>query len=136
MPTEKYPNKILIVEDEIVMMRALVDNLTQVGFGHLLQAKDGEEGLAIALKENPDLILLDIVMPKMDGLTMLKKLRESPSGKNTKVILLTNLTADDNITKSVIANEPSYYLIKANYSMNDVIEKVKNTLGIAPANTT
>ncbi len=116
------------------MMRALFDNLTQSGFEHLLQAKDGEEGLAMAINEAPDLILLDIVMPKMDGMTMLKKLRESPGGKSVKVIILTNLNANDNITKSVIENQPSYYLIKANYSMDDVIEKVKQTLGISPVN--
>ncbi len=130
MPTEKYPHKILVVEDEEVMLNILIDNLTQAGFGHLLKANNGQEALVIALKEQPDLILLDIIMPTMDGMTMLRKLREDPRGKNAKVILLTNLTADDAITKSVIVNEPSYYLVKANYSMDDVIEKVKKTLGI------
>ncbi|HUX35490.1 MAG TPA: response regulator [Candidatus Paceibacterota bacterium] len=130
MPAEKYSNKILIVEDEEVMLKTLTDNLTQAGFGHLLQAKNGEEGLIVALKENPDLILLDIVMPIMDGITMLKKLREDPRGKNTKVILLTNLSADDKITNSVITNEPSYYLVKADYSIDDVVEKAKITLGV------
>ena len=130
MPTEKYPHKILVVEDEEVMLNVLIDNLTQAGFGHLFQARNGQEALIIALKEQPDLILLDIIMPTMDGITMLKKLREDPRGKKAKVILLTNLTADDAITKSVIVNEPSYYLVKANYSMDDVIEKVKKTLSI------
>lgn len=128
---EKYPHKILIVEDEESMMRSLFDNLTQAGFGHLLKARNGQEGLIIALKEQPDLILLDIIMPVMDGLTMLNKMREDPRGKNIKVILLTNLSADDAVTKSVIANEPSYYLVKADYSISDVVDKTKKTLGIA-----
>lgn len=130
MPTEKYPHKILIVEDENAMLKALTDNFIQAGFGHLLQAKNGEEGLIMALKEKPDLILLDIVMPIMDGITMLKKLREDPRGKDIKVILLTNLSADNKITNSVIANEPSYYLVKADYSIDDVVEKAKTTLGV------
>lgn len=89
----------------------------------------------MAINEAPDLILLDIVMPKMDGITMLKKLRESAGGKNVKVIILTNLNANDSITKAVFETEPSYYLIKANYSMDDVIEKVKQTLGINQVST-
>jgi len=130
MPAEKYPHKILVVEDEAAMLKTLTDNLVQAGFGHLLHAKNGEEGLTIALKEKPDLILLDIVMPIMDGITMLKKLREDPRGKDIKVIILTNLSADNKITNSVIANEPSYYLLKANYSIDDVVEKAKTTLGV------
>ena len=130
MPEEKYPHKILIVEDEAEMLTTLVDNLVAAGFGHILKARDGEEGLTIALKEKPDLILLDIVMPRMDGMTMLSKLRQDPQGKDSKVILLTNLTADNPITGQVTLNEPSYYLVKAEHSIDDVIYKVKIALGI------
>ena len=130
MAAEKYSNKILIVEDEKAMQSALVDNLENAGFAHILTADNGEAGLTIALKEAPDLILLDIVMPKMDGMTMLQKFREDPRGKNTKVILLTNLTANDSIMKGVVSNEPSFYLIKTDYSIDDVIQKVKTTLGL------
>ena len=132
MTQEKYPHKILIVEDEVSMLSALVDNLTASGFGHIIQARNGDEGLAMALKERPDLIILDIVMPKMDGMTMLKNLRQNPEGRNVKVILLTNLTANDSIMKGVVADEPSYYFVKSDYSIADVIQKVKITLGIEP----
>ena len=69
----------------------------------IFQAKDGEEGLKVANEKHPDLILLDIIMPKMDGLTMMKELREgSEWGKKVAVILLTNLSSDeDRIIKSI-----------------------------------
>ena len=130
MATYKYNQKILIVEDEEVMLGTLTDNLMQAGFGNILKARNGETGLELALKENPDLILLDIVMPIMNGMDMLSKLREDKQGKNIKVILLTNLTANDGIMAGVIKDNPSYYVIKADYSIDDVIEKVKVTLGI------
>ncbi len=130
---QKYPQKILIVEDEESMLLPLTDNLVAAGFANIYQAKNGKEALDMALKEQPDLILLDIIMPKMDGLTMLHELRKDPRGKDLKVIILTNLNpSDGDVTKGVILGEPSYYLVKANYSIDDVISKVKVTLGIEP----
>lgn len=132
MPKEQYPHKILIVEDEQAMLDALTDNLAAAGFNNLLQAKNGKDGLALALAEKPDLVLLDIVMPKMDGMTMLDKLcKDGPCG-NIKVILLTNLSANDSIMKGVIRHEPSYYLVKANYSVEEIVHRVKVVLGIEP----
>ncbi len=130
MEKEKYHQKILIIEDEPGMLNALVDNLASAGFDHIMQARDGEEGLALASKETPDLILLDIVMPKMDGMTLMTQLRQNSETKDTKVILLTNLTADDAIMSGIVANEPSYYMVKVEHSIADVIEKVKTTLGV------
>jgi len=130
MQPPPYPQKILIVEDESSMLTALKDNLFAAGFEHLSFAQNGEEGLAAAARENPDLILLDIVMPKMDGMTMLDKLCDSGTCPNTKIILLTNLQAGDSIMKGVIKHEPSYYLVKTDYSIADIIQKIKITLGI------
>ena len=132
MPTTHYSHKILIVEDDEPMFTALKDNLLAAGFEHLLDARDGEEGLKVALKEKPDLILLDILMPKMDGMTMLDKLCRDGSCKDTKVMLLTNLEADESIMKGVFVHEPSFYLVKAKFTIDDVIQKVKVTLGIEP----
>jgi two-component system response regulator (stage 0 sporulation protein A) len=67
-------------------------------------------------------------MPKMDGLTMLEKLRKDPLGKTANVILLTNLSADEKITKAVTELEPSYYLIKTDWKMDDIVERVKSVL--------
>ena len=130
MPIAHYTHKILIVEDEQAMLTALKDNLSAAGFEHLLVARDGEEGLKIALEEKPDLILLDILMPKMDGMTMLGKLCKDGACKNTKVILLTNLQADESIMKGILLHEPSFYCVKTDFGIDDVIEKVKTTLGI------
>jgi len=119
------PRKILIVEDEAALREALVDKLTRESF-NVLAAQNGEEGLEIALKEHPDLILLDIIMPKMDGMTMMKKLREDTWGKDVHIILLTNLSAtEEKIIKGIVENEPSYYLVKSDWKIGDVVKKVK-----------
>ena len=76
--------KILIVEDEEDMLRALVDELGHEGF-ETLEAKNGKEGLSIALKERPDLILLDILMPEMDGMAVMKHLRGDVWGKKVLI---------------------------------------------------
>ncbi len=126
---ETTKKKILIIEDEMSQRKALVDKFTREGF-HVLEARDGEEGLRIALKEQPHIILLDIIMPKMDGMTMLKKLRqENDWGKSVPVILLTNLSSDDDkINQGITENEPAYYLVKSNWPINEVVEKVKERL--------
>ena len=122
---------ILIVEDEVSLLNALRDKLTHEGFS-ALEAKNGEEGLEVALREHPDLILLDIIMPKMDGMTMLRKLRnENEWGKSIPVIILTNLTsADEARNRDITELEPSYYLVKADWKLEDVVSKIKERLGM------
>lgn len=125
-------NKILIieiVEDENSQRKVLTETFVRSGF-NVLQARDGKEGLEIALKEKPDIILLDILMPDMDGMTMLGKLRHYNSwGKNVPVILLTNISPDnEKINKQVVEDEPAYYLMKANYTIDDIVDKVKERL--------
>jgi len=120
--------KILIVEDEQDLREALTDKLTREGF-EVLGAKNGEEGLKVALAARPDLILLDIVMPVMDGMTMMKKLREENEwGKNVSVILLTNLSATDQIIRGIVEDEPAYYLVKSDWKIEDVVKKVRERL--------
>ncbi len=120
---------ILIVEDDPPVLNALVDKLTREGF-NVLQTKNGEEGLVAANRDHPDLLLLDILMPKMDGLAMMKKLRaESAWGKHVPIILLTNLSPDEErINASIAENEPAYYLVKTNLSMSDLVEKIKERI--------
>lgn len=119
-----------IVEDEESMLRPMTDVLTAEGF-HVLQARNGEEGLKEALDEKPDLILLDILMPNMDGMTMMKKLRENNWGKKVKIIILTNLQADEAIMKGIIRDEPTYYFVKADWQIGAVLKKVKEVLGVS-----
>ncbi|OGZ70745.1 MAG: hypothetical protein A3F47_00500 [Candidatus Staskawiczbacteria bacterium RIFCSPHIGHO2_12_FULL_38_11] len=122
--------KILIVEDEEAICRAYEEALKTDGFSVLI-ARNGQDGLDLAIREKPDLILLDILMPVMDGLTMMDKLRAaSPYGKSVPIILLTNLSSDEErIISAVTKNEPSYYLVKSDWNLNQIVEKVKERLG-------
>ncbi len=120
---------ILVTEDEPSLLKALVDKFTREGF-RVLEAKNGQEGLAVALKDHPDLILLDIIMPVMDGMTMLKKLRETNDwGKQVPVILLTNLTSDDEgRLHDIVETNPAYYLVKTDWTLEDILAKVRERL--------
>jgi DNA-binding response OmpR family regulator len=118
--------KILIVDDENALRNILEDKLKHEGF-LALTAKDGDEGLIIALKNKPDLILLDIIMPKMNGVNMLKKLREDQWGGKVPVLLLTNDSDPEHMRES-LKNNATDYLIKSDWELTDVIQKIKETL--------
>lgn len=122
---------ILIVEDEDTIRKIYADGLRDEGFS-VLVAKNGKEGLEVALREKPDLILLDILMPVMDGLTMMDLLRnEVPYGKNVPIILLSNLSAsEEKIMAAITKNEPAYYLEKANWELSQVVEKIRERLAV------
>lgn len=127
-------DKIAVIEDEEILSKSISRELEDAGFA-VVRAFNGEEGLQLVLKERPDLILLDIVMPKMDGMTMMTKLRESGEfGAHVPIILLTNLNADDKIMGGVAQNEPSYYLVKSNYTVADMVAKVRECLHAANKN--
>ncbi|MFH1170936.1 MAG: response regulator [bacterium] len=119
---------ILIVEDEKPLRDALRYTFEAEGF-EIITAGDGEEGLAKALKRKPDCILLDIIMPKMDGMTMLKKLRENVWGKGAKVIALTNLS-DWPYNKQAVEHNVLEYLVKSDWKMKDIVKKVREKLGL------
>lgn len=120
------PKKILIVDDEKVLAELLSSKIEQAGFSTIV-AHDGEEGLRKALTERPSLILLDIVMPKMDGIKVLKKLREDPWGKTVPVIVLTNLNTAETVEKS-LASGVYDYLVKIDYTLDDLAEIVKKRM--------
>jgi DNA-binding response OmpR family regulator len=116
--------KILVIEDELAYSRLLNDQLTAKGYT-VIEAENGEKGLALAKKEKPDLILLDIRMPKMDGMTMLNLLRKDDEGEKIKVIMLTNLEPDDKIITQIVKTQPTYYCIKSDIKLEDLMEKIK-----------
>ncbi|MDO8495243.1 MAG: response regulator [bacterium] len=125
------PKRVLVVEDEQLTRQALADELTNEGFV-VLQAGNGEEGLQMALKEHPDLILLDVVMPKLDGISVMSKLREDDWGKDVPIIILTVLDSDDAILEKIVQNKPAYYLIKKNeLHAEEIVSKVKEKLGVS-----
>ncbi len=120
------PKKILVVEDDASLLHALKDKLVHEGFS-VFEAKNGAEGLAAALREHPDLLLLDIVMPQMDGMTMLKNLRQDAWGKTVKVIFLTNLSDNENISEAMKLS--SYdFLVKVDWKIEDVVRKIREKL--------
>jgi len=126
---EDKKTKLLIVEDEAVISKAYSDELRDKGF-LVFTATNGRDGLELALREKPDLILLDILMPIMDGLTMMGELREKGLyGKNVPIILLTNLSAsEEKIMQAIIKDEPADYLVKSDWNLSQVLEKIKKRL--------
>lgn len=118
---------ILIIEDELPMLKALSDKFSREGFG-VLEAKDGKEGLAAAFEKKPDLIILDIFMPVMDGKAMLEKLRVDEWGKTVPVIILTNLNPDDKTLDELMKSGPSYYFVKSKWKLEELVGKVKKEL--------
>ncbi|MCB9812447.1 response regulator [Candidatus Nomurabacteria bacterium] len=114
---------ILLVEDEADIREAMSEAIADAGFT-VLTAENGKAGLETALEKHPDLILLDIVMPIMDGHEMLEHLRQDAWGKKVKVIML---TAMDDVQNIAGAHEGSItdYLIKAHSSLEDIVAKVK-----------
>lgn len=123
----EHEKKILIVEDEEDIRQALAAELRIAGFT-VFEARNGKEGLQNAVQKKPDLILLDIVMPVMDGMTMMKALRKDAWGKNAAIILLTNLSANDKIIEGIVSDEPLYYLVKSDWKIGNVVAKIKESL--------
>jgi len=121
--------KILIVEDERDLRQALVDKFTHEGFD-VFEAENGEKGLKVALKEHPDLILLDIIMPVMDGITMMEKMCEDKWGQDVPVIMLTNLTDIKRVSEAVESGVYEY-LVKSDWKIEDVVKRVREKLGIS-----
>ncbi|MCX6714734.1 MAG: response regulator [Candidatus Uhrbacteria bacterium] len=120
------PKIILIVEDESSLLLVLHDRLQEDGF-KILQAKNGAEALALSLAEHPDLILLDLLMPVMDGISMLKVLREDAWGKNAKIMVLTNLGGEEKLEEAKALGVTDY-LIKADWKIEEVVQKIKNKI--------
>lgn len=117
---------ILIVEDEDFLVRALEDNLA-VGGNKVETAKDGEEAIEKIRKNKPDLILLDLLMPKKDGFYMLEELKKNPKWKLIPVIVLSNL-GEDTAIKRAMEMGADDYLVKSQHPIQEVIKKVKDYL--------
>lgn len=117
---------ILVIEDDVALRSALCTKLGKEGFS-VLEAANGEEGLKVAGEQKPDLILLDIIMPVMDGMTFLKKFRETPKRKDVPIIMLSNLSDEKKVQESM-EHGVSDYLVKSDWSLEDVMAKVRSKL--------
>lgn len=120
------PN-ILLIEDDESLVVTYKAKFEQEGFT-LSVEKNGEEGLRNALTHHPDLILLDIKMPKMDGMTVMKKLREDKWGGKVPIIIITNFDIKDDRIPEVLANNPAYYLLKADTTLEEMVDRVREVL--------
>lgn len=118
----KKPIKVLLVEDDSFISKMYVTKFTLQKFD-VLAAADGEEGLQMAIAEIPDIILLDIMLPKMDGWQVLEHLKMNESTKKIPVLLLTNLGAQEDIERGLQLGATDY-MIKAHFIPSEVIEKI------------
>jgi len=126
--------KILIVEDEEILLTALSEELKGQGF-NVLGAHDGVEGVEMAIAEKPDLILLDLVMPRLDGIGALTQMKENADIKDIPVVILTNLSDYDKVSDALSLGAMDY-LVKANYRLEELVNKIKSVLDRKEAGAT
>jgi len=118
--------KILIVEDEKILGEMYRDKFIQAGF-EIILAGSAEEGHKFLLKEKPDLILLDILLPRENGITFLTKLRKNTETSSIPVVAFSNFD-DPSAKKEVLSLGAKDYLIKTAYTPQEIIKKIKNYL--------
>ncbi|MCP6719274.1 MAG: response regulator [Patescibacteria group bacterium] len=118
--------KILIVEDDKFLRELISRKLNDEGF-EVLEAVDGEEGIKKIKEEKPDLILLDLILPSIDGFEVLSRMKEDPSLSSIPVIILSNLGQKEEVEKGLKLGATDY-LIKAHFTPREIIEKIKNVL--------
>jgi len=118
--------KVMLVEDDNNLREIYQARLSAEGY-QLISAKDGEEGLALAVKERPDLIICDVMMPKVSGFEMLDILRSTEGIKDTRVIMMTALSqAEDKAKAEKLGAD--LYLVKSQVTLEDMARSVRNIL--------
>jgi CheY-like chemotaxis protein len=122
----KIDKKILIAEDDKDLLFILKNRLELEGF-IVIEAKDGEEAVVMAASTKPDLIVSDILMPKLNGLEMAEKIQES--NKDIKIMFLTNIKDAEYIDK-IKKSENFDYLIKSELRIEEIVDKIKIKLGV------
>jgi DNA-binding response OmpR family regulator len=120
--TEK-PKKILIMEDDETLLETLKERFEKEGYT-VITAYDGEEGLVDFWKEQPDLLLLDIMMPMKDGLNVIKEIHKKDPSNQVPIIILTN-TKDSSYLAAALSNQVTNYITKADHSLDEIVEIVK-----------
>ena len=118
---------LLLIEDDKVLSNMYEKLLSNHRYT-IETIDNGEDGLKVALRDRPALILLDIGLPKMDGMTLMHSLRQDAWGKNVPIIILTNYDTNDEMLAGVLQDQPAYYLIKSNNPPETVVEKIKEIL--------
>ena len=118
--------KILVVEDDTFLRELIVQKLDQSGYD-IVEAVDGEDGVKQAKAEKPDVILLDIILPGIDGFEVLRQLKEDETLSSIPVLILSNLGQKEDIEKGMKLGAKDF-LIKAHFTPGEIIEKIKNIL--------
>jgi len=120
------PQKILFIEDESALQKTFGDILEQEDY-EMVSALDGKAGLEKAKSEKPDLILLDLVLPKMHGFEVLQALKKDAATKDIPIIVLTNLEGMGDVEKALELGATTY-LVKASYTLEEIVVKIKKAL--------
>jgi DNA-binding response OmpR family regulator len=117
--------KILIVEDDLALQSVLFDRLKSEALYDVFKASDGEEAIGLIVEKRPELILLDLLLPKLDGFKVLERVRRHPDKEvsESKVIVLSNLWSNKDILRAQALKIEDYY-VKANTNLEDVVIKV------------
>lgn len=118
--------KILFIEDESALQRALTQILAEEGY-QVFSALDGENGLLQAKREIPDLILLDLVLPRKDGFEVLTELKADEKTKSIPIMILSNLEGSSELGRALELGATNY-LVKMNYRIEEVVEKIRKIL--------
>ncbi len=126
MGSLKKEIKVLLAEDDRFISLAYKDGLSRAGF-KVFHALDGKNALELAKKELPDIIMLDIIMPEMNGFEALEALKKDKSTKKIPVVVLSNLGQESDIKKAQELGATDY-LVKSNFSLSEVIEKINKIL--------
>lgn len=117
---------ILFIEDESALQKILGEALSKEGY-KITSALDGEIGLRLAKTKKPDLVLLDLILPKINGFEVLKRIKEDPEIREIPIIVLTNLEGIEDVDRALELGATTY-LVKENYDLEEVVEKIKKAL--------
>ena len=119
--------KIILIEDDEILSKVIYEELRDADFD-VIQAFDGEEGLKLVRSKKPDLVLLDIVLPRKDGFEVLEEMKKSPDTKDIPVIVLTMIGKDEDIKRGLQLGADDY-IVKSQHAIAEIIEKIKDFFG-------
>ena len=121
---------VLIIEDERMISDAIKEKLSEDAHINIITARDGRDGLDKVIAEKPDLVLLDLIMPVMNGVDLLKTMRSTEEGMRTKVIIISNLDKENIVQTNFDDLDISEYIVKADLDIDVLLEKVQSHLGV------
>ena len=118
--------RILIIEDESALQDALGETFSAKGY-EVERAMDGDAGVSMAKVKIPDVVILDLILPKKSGFEVLEELKKDSSTKNIPILVLTNLEGSADVERALTGGATTY-LVKTNYSLNEIVNKTESLL--------